>query len=38
MRERGIVPGEGGLFEEVETERRGGGLYIYVQLSRDRYM
>ena len=29
--EGGIVPGEGGLFEEVESERRGGGggLYMY---------
>ena len=26
-REGGIVPGEGGLFKEVESERRGGGLY-----------
>ena len=37
-REEGIVPGEGGLFE---SERRGGGVihvYMYVQLSRDRYM
>ena len=33
------MPGEGGLFKEVESERRGGGLYtcmfIYMYLGID---
>ena len=33
----GIVPGEGGLFKEVESERRGGGLYtcMFIYLGKD---
>ena len=40
-REGGIVPGEGGLFKEVESERRGGGLYtcmfIYLGIDTSSY-
>ena len=31
-REGGIVPGEGGFFEVVESERRGGGLYTCIHV------
>ena len=31
------MPGEGGLFKEVESERRGGGLYtcMFIYLGID---